>query len=71
MSRFEHVQLAVAELVAELAHAEELCGEQAERIVGLETELARRFIDPEQHDVLEEMDMTLYGDPVDSAGRGS
>ena len=71
MTTADHARAAVEDLVAQLDHADRLITEQSERIATLEGEnrhlrealiVARRVIDPDQCDVLEEIDMTLYGD---------
>jgi predicted oxidoreductase len=41
MSRFEHIQQALAELVDELDHADRLSAEQAERLDALEADNRR------------------------------
>jgi hypothetical protein len=71
MTTADQARAAVENLIAQLDHADRLITEQSQRIDTLECEnrhlrdaliLARRVIDPDQFDVLEEIDMTLYGD---------
>ena len=80
MTTADHARAAVEDLVAQLDHADRLITEQSERIdmLGCENRhlrealiMARRVIDPDQCDVLEEIDMTLYGDLAEQPAGGA